>query len=274
MTQEIEVKARDMGWRPKDEYSGDPEKWIDAETYVERGETVLPIVRAQKAKLEKEVAQLRREVEETRQAMASSAESIQALETFYTEETKRQVAKAREDLKARIREARTQGEIEEELELQGELTKLNAAEAGAAKREEKPTPAEAKPQPPTPEYLAWQEENPWFLEDKKRARRAILIASELREDEPGLKGNAFYRRLDELLRSEGIVEAKGGAASKVEGGGDGDVRVSTGKSYRDLPADAKAACDQQGERLVGPSKKWKTQADWRKYYAEVYFREY
>jgi len=33
-----EDQAREQGWRPKEEYEGDPEKWRPAKEFVERGE--------------------------------------------------------------------------------------------------------------------------------------------------------------------------------------------------------------------------------------------
>lgn len=35
---EIEVKARQQGWRPKDEWQGDPDDWVSAKRWVETGE--------------------------------------------------------------------------------------------------------------------------------------------------------------------------------------------------------------------------------------------
>lgn len=31
-----ETKAREMGWTPKEEFKGDPDKWVDAKDWVER----------------------------------------------------------------------------------------------------------------------------------------------------------------------------------------------------------------------------------------------
>ena len=33
-----ESEAREQGWKPKEEYEGDPEKWRPAKEFVERGE--------------------------------------------------------------------------------------------------------------------------------------------------------------------------------------------------------------------------------------------
>lgn len=36
----IEIQALEQGWRPKEEWEGDPEDWRDAKTYVDRGELI------------------------------------------------------------------------------------------------------------------------------------------------------------------------------------------------------------------------------------------
>lgn len=270
---DVETRAREMGWKPLEDFRGDPEKWVPADAYVERGETVLPIVKAQKEKLERDVARLSDELREAREAIAGSQEAIKGLEEFYTEETKRQVAKAREDLRASIKTAREDGDVEAELTAQEELTRLNAAERAA--KETKPAEKKAEAPAPTAEYLAWQAENPWFLEDGKKARRGFLVATELKEEKPTLVGKAFYDELDKRLVEEGIKEGRRAVTSKVEGGGalTGE-RGARNASYDDLPADAKAVCDRQGKALIGKDARFKTAADWRKYYVSIYSKEY
>jgi hypothetical protein len=269
---DVEERAREMGWKPQAEFHGDAAKWIPAEEYVERGETVLPIVKAQKAKLEREVAELRGQVGEMQAALKGSQEAIGALEEFYSEETKRQVVKARAELREQIKEARDAGNMDAELEAQEELTRLNAAEK---KAEAAPVKKAEGPAPPTPEYLAWQSENEWFLNDAKKARRAFLVGTELKEENPSLSGTAFYTELDRRLISEGIKEGRKSGASKVEGGGDlGGERGARIAGFDDLPADVKAICDRQGKALVGKDARFKTLADWRKHYVSIYSKEY
>lgn len=270
---DIEARAREMGWKPQDEFHGNAEKWIPAETYVERGETVLPIVKAQKAKLEQDVSRLSSELREARVAIAGSQDAIKALEEFYSEETKRQVVKARAELRVQIKDARDEGNVDAELEAQEELTRLNAAER---KAEVKPPERKVEvPPPPTPAYLAWQAENAWFLSDQKKARRAFLVGTEVKEENPSLSGTAFYAELDRRLVTEGIKEGRKSGTSKVEGGGDlGGERGARVSGYDDLPSDVKAVCDRQGKALIGKDARFKTAADWRKYYVEVYSKEY
>ena len=39
-TSSIEDRAREQGWKPKEEYEGDPSKWVSAETFVAKGELI------------------------------------------------------------------------------------------------------------------------------------------------------------------------------------------------------------------------------------------
>ncbi|MGP1666829.1 MAG: hypothetical protein ACTS5I_13140, partial [Rhodanobacter sp.] len=63
---------------------------------------------------------------------------------------------------------------------------------------------------------------------------------------------------------------------KVEGarnGGDGESRQSGKKSYNSLPSDAKAACDADGKHRIGADKRYKTQAEQRAAWSEIYFQQ-
>ena len=73
-----------------------------------------------------------------------------------------------------------------------------------------------------------------------------------------------------------LGESAAPRGDKVEGArnGSGDEPRSGGrKSYAALPADAKVACDAEARRFVGEGKKYKSAADWRARYAEIYFGE-
>lgn len=46
LPEEVE-KASRLGWKPKDEFRGDPEKWTSAKEFLKRGEEQLPLVKAE-----------------------------------------------------------------------------------------------------------------------------------------------------------------------------------------------------------------------------------
>lgn len=275
-TEEVEVKARELGWAPKEEFRGNPEKWVDAETFVKRGEEILPLVKAQNRKLQNEVTSLQRENAEIKGLLRASSESIEELKNFNTTVAKERAQATKEDLLARITEAKKAGDVETETRLQDQLTQHNEAIRAA----EKP-PAEKKPDSkvewkPPPEMAAWMSENPWFGTDKRRTALANGIADELRSDpaNAGLKGKEFFDRITEEVEKVFGGNQRRNGAPKVEesrGSGQGGGGGSGGKTYADLPADAKAACERQGTRLVGKGRAFTTQEEWRRHYVSKYF---
>jgi hypothetical protein len=48
-------EAREDGWRPKEEFNGREEDWIDAETFVRRGKEINPLLRKNNEKLKREL---------------------------------------------------------------------------------------------------------------------------------------------------------------------------------------------------------------------------
>jgi hypothetical protein len=78
---DTEVRARTMGWVPKEEYKGNPDNWRDANEFVRRGEEILPIVQERNRDLTRRLTEL-----ETRsqQQEANYQNSLKKLEGMTT----------------------------------------------------------------------------------------------------------------------------------------------------------------------------------------------
>ncbi len=63
---DYEAEARSSGWLPQDQWKGPPEKWVDAEKFVQRGEQFLPFVQAKLKKSLDKIDQLETAVQELR----------------------------------------------------------------------------------------------------------------------------------------------------------------------------------------------------------------
>lgn len=218
---DAEEKARAQGWRPKEEWRGPDDKWVDAKTFVERGEKIAPI---QAERIEA----LTRELAETKKTIAGFADWRSKVEKDAYE-------RAMRDIKARQREAvRT---MDEEAFEKAEKD----AEALTKKVEEKPKaddiPAEVK---------AFAERNPWYTADAALNLEAQAIHMQIGQDKPGLSLADNLAEVEKEIkrrhpRKFGIEPRR--EAPHVEGAGGSKPRNGGGKSYSDLPADAKAACD-------------------------------
>lgn len=273
-TTPVEQEARTLGWVPQEEFKGDPARWVDAETFVERGHTVMPILRKNNERLEQLVKSQAEELNKVKNLFNASQESITELQKVHADAMKAAVEKARRDVMAEIRTAREEGDVERELQLTDELADLkNQQKSLETKPQEPAAPAQAQQEEVHPELKAWMEENPWFGTDQRKTMKAMGIAQVLRADPDNekLQGRAFFDRVLEELEGKTTTrtdKVSGGRPTGTGGGGGG----GGGKAYADMPSDAKEACDRQGKKLVGEGRAFKDMAAWRSYYANLYFQ--
>lgn len=273
-TPEAQAAAEKLGWIPPKRFKGDPERFIDADAYIERGETVLPIVKEHNKRLQGEVETLRQKTEAQEKALAEAKEAIALIEERHSVETQKAVAAARKQVKEQLAKASEDGDHEGVAELTDQLTQLNAAEKEAPKKEK---PTESAPSfVPHPDLRAWNEEHEWFGTNRRLTALALGIAQELREAGEKSVGRHFYDLVAAEVEKETGRRKAEPRGDKVEGSRsseEGTSRANGKKAYANLPADAKAACDADTNKFVGPTKRYKTQAEWRQRYADMYFEE-
>jgi len=281
----IATEAIGMGWSPKESWRGDPEKWIDAETFVARGREVLPILRASNKQLQAKLDTLSGQLHQVTDQLAASKDAIEALKEFNSAATLQEAERTKSDLVASLKQARTDGDVDTEITLRDQIDEVNTViKASKDEEAEKPKPksnGEDKGPKISPEtkatFEAWQAKNTWFGTDVRRTRLANAIADELRADpaNAAILGEAFMNKVaEEVEKTIGGDSNSRPAIDKVEGsrGGSGG-RSGGGKSYADLPSDAKEACSYYGKRLVGEGRAYKTEAEWQKAYTIKYFAE-
>ena len=275
---EVEAEARRLGWVEKDKFRGNEADWMDATSYVERGRQMLPILRANNRKLEEKTQTLEQRVMAAESALAESKETIAALKEFTTEAAKRAAEESRKELVAQLKAARESGDVEQEAKVFEQLGIHTAAQAAAVAKpvvKEPPKP-QTEEFTPTPEFKAFMEAHPWYNENAKMRAVATINAQEMAAAGK-FDGISPADRLamvaEATLKEFGMQTSR---RSNVEGGSRGAARTGDGpgegQSYNDLPAEAKAACAKQAKAVVGENRAFKTEADWRKHYAELYFR--
>ena len=238
---EIEASAREMGWKPLEEFKGDPEKWVAADEFLRRGENFLPILRKTNKELKEKLDAQSREVAELKELLKASGDAIEALKEYQSTETRRQVENARKELLEKLKTAREEGDVEAEEQVREQLREANEALREAPKaKAEPPAPAPAKPDQPHPDFADWVKDNSWFNESARKRALAIGIAEELRADPKNakLEGRAFFDKVTEELESflgESITPKVDGGRPTGSRGGSSRVR-----GYGDLPAEARA----------------------------------
>lgn len=266
---QVEARAKELGWAPREEWRGPPEKWVDADAFVERGEQIHGIVKSHNRKLESTVSRLEAENRRLAALYGASQESITELQAFHEQNVRDKLAEQKRRLAAELAAAREDGDTVREVEVQTEIAALAQPTPAPAAKPAPVQPAPAQPQV-DPAIAAWQAANPWFGTDSRKTQRAMGIANLIAADSPELSGEAFTAELNRRLAGDNTpTHSKvGGGRPSGEGGGGGG---GGSKGFDSLPPDAQAACRQQGRKLVGEGRAFKDEASWQSYYAKQYF---
>lgn len=275
---EVEKSARALGWVPQDKFKGNPEKWVDAQEFMDRADNLMPILRENNRRLKADLLTRDTEIGTLKDKLQGMETAVEKLQRHYTDANKRAVENAKRQLKDELKQAREDNDVDAELEIQERLDAVRKTEQDLAEEDKKKKdPPPNTPEDKTdPEVKAWAAENPWFGQDKKKTKAFLRLGEDLRDDGLELTGREF---LEECLRvyeeqyGEEEPEPKRRQISKVEGTGNG-ARGGKGKnSWGDLPKEAQQACLDDVDTLVGPNKKFKTVDEWKKEYVKIYYSE-
>lgn len=227
---EVEKRAARMGWRPKEEFKGDPGRWIDADAFVARTEQELPIALGTIKNLERRLA----DTEETIKQFAKYAKS--------TEE--RAYNRALKGLQKTQREAVELGDTAKFDAAQKEIDEVLQA------RDKQDEPVK-KPER-NRDFEEWTGRNPWYGTDPDMTRIADDVSRSVVAAFPELVGKrGIYDKYDEALKlrlgdkiNAGSNPRRQEPPAVAAGTGNSGGSASGGKhSYAALPSEAKAACD-------------------------------
>lgn len=221
---EAEVKARRQGWRPKDEYRGESEKWVDAETFLKRSDEELPIMRERLRKQDRDLADLKSTV-------AKFAEHHAKVEKVAYERAMAEVKKQRREALAI-----------------GDADGFEAAEERMQElKEHKPAETQKKAAADmAPEVTAWVKANPWFETEARLAKYAEQVCGELQSEDPTRDLGDILKEVAKEVKArfpEKFANAKRSEPPAVEGAGVVAVAGKGARTYAALPAEAKKACD-------------------------------
>jgi len=277
---EVEKKAKQFGWVPKEQYKGAESSWLDAPEFVERGEQILPIVQQNNKRLMQQNQQLSGRLSSVEESLRASDAVIRTLEESHEADTAAQVEATRKELKAELEAASRDGDHKSVADLTEQLTRLPTVEKKEKLNGEEQEEQRRKPAEPSPAMKAeiqdWYARNPDYTANARKRALSVAISQELRQAGDTTLGAEF---LDKVAEEVDKVLGDGGRSghSRVAGDNGGGGRrqqaAAGGKTYADLPAEAKAACDRQATRLVGPTRLHKDVASWRTSYTKQYFSE-
>lgn len=244
---ETEAQARRLGWVPKEEFRGDPAKHRSAEEFLERGKNILPIVQENNDRLQRRVSELESTLKETREATKELLE-------FSSKAEERAYKRAKAELEARIEQAAQQADPAAARQAVREMEELEAGRRVEAKRE----PEKAAPQV-NHTIQSWIERERWYNADRTLNAFATDVFGEIERNHPGMSdeeklAETKRRTMEKFPEKFGVNPNRQAAAAVATPNGSSAPRRSSKKTYEDLPADAKAACDKFVRTIPGYSR--------------------
>ena len=212
---DYEGEARAHGWTPKDEFRGDPARWVDSETFAKRADEVMPFLKKQNAALKREMDDLKKTVKQASSHFEKSEE--------------RAYQRALSDLEAKHTEAVETGD-----------TRAASAAVKEMRALEQPAKAEPVNEAQAKQELAdWVENTGWYGADEQKTKYADLQA-DLMGPAPEYPGGQSKWLADLADKVERKFAAPKPA---ITNGGGRPAARGNGHSFNDLPAAAKQACD-------------------------------
>lgn len=230
-----EEKARKNGWKPQDEYSGNPEDWVDWQEYNVRGEMIGRI--SEQSSI---IAHLTNKVDERDKAL----EDMQKLQSTIAD---REYKRALETLKKQKASAVEDGDGEKVVEIDEDIADLKA------KQKEIEDASKAEPaQEQTPQELAaWlsDPDNSWYRNDPFLRSAADGIAIKIKQTQPNISNSDLLKEMEKKIKEElpQHFGKKQTTTAVDDGGGDVTKRQRAGddvtRSYSQLNDEEKQACD-------------------------------
>lgn len=247
-----EALASAMGWRPESEFKGPKEHFLDAKTYYERGQAILPVVRAEAQALRDEIDRIKADAKQALQVSERAREREVA-------DLKAQLEAAKLARKDAIKEA--DGDTFEAADTQ--VKELETAIAEASKK-----PPQDEAPKVDPNYVAWLDrpEQSWFKGDEEaQAMAEGLVRLPKYKGLIGQREKLWDAVVGDIKKMRDAAKRESRAdlnrdGPEGAGRGNGEVRARAGeRSYSNLTNEFKQQCDRQYKSfgITIPIEKWR-----------------
>lgn len=220
---DFEAEARRVGWVSVEDFKGDPEKHVDAKTFVEKAENNLPL-------LQKQVRTLNERLEKAEKSARQAAD-------FFSKAEQRAYERAVSDIRKQQEEAVESGDLAAHRAASKALDDLEKPSAASPKTEAQPSVSQE-------EFAEWLADNRWYKDDEAMMIYADTLHA--KAEKAGAVTIADLRDIAEKTKARfknGEAEGREVKPRNAVDGGNTARGERGGKTFNDLPADAKAACD-------------------------------
>lgn len=146
----VEDRAREQGWKPKEEYEGDSSKWVSAETFVAKGELI-------------------EKIEALSKELKGQKKANQMLLEHHDKVKKSEFDRAVAFLKSQKKRAYEDGDVDKVIEIDEQLLNVRDTQKLQAQA------VQAQEDEPHPNFVAWTSQNKWYNQDSDLREEADTI---------------------------------------------------------------------------------------------------
>ncbi|WP_299076565.1 hypothetical protein [uncultured Paraglaciecola sp.] len=216
----IETKAREMGWRPKEEFDGDVTDWRDAQAFVDR------------APLYDAISSTKRELKSVRATMQAMQEHNNKLAEGLNKADEAGYKRAMSELRSERREAMKEQDLDKVDEIEDRIDELKEQRDQAVKIEAPQVPE--VPAEFRKVYDDWNRRNTWYEENPKLAREADAYGRSLIES--GYTVPEVLEEVEKTIRAKNPALNRNPERDKASAVGTGDTtqKSSKGTKFRAL----------------------------------------
>lgn len=278
---DVETRARQMGWKPREEFRGRGDQWLPPEQFLERG-FESPAVMAERLKVMTDrMAGFERSNRDLTTKFDQAIDTINTMTTMARSSERRAYERARADLEREREKAVEAGDTQTFRRLDTEIRDLDKAAPAAPVTPSTTAPVvtpQGQPQPngPDPAVLDFYRRNPWYGKDAAMTAEADLIHTGLLNTRRDLTMEQnlaeVQRRINAQFRTERAppTETTGtddnprrsepGAVSPASTGTN-NTRRTDRRSFNNMPEESKQAYRRYKSMLAGKGEPL-TEAEW------------
>lgn len=257
-----EQEARDYGWAPKEEFKGPESKWRPAEEYLGWAKQAGRLPRKEFDELKNQFPAIRQENQQLKTQLGEVQDTLKQFVEFSSKAEERAYNKAKTEIEQRIEQAAANADPVAARQATQELQALKPEAPRVAATTVKPTVIG------DPVIQDWIDKEEWYRKSPTLNSFATEVFGDLEREKPGaskaeLLAETKRRTVEKFPEKFGINTMREGAAAVATPSGQAVARKSTKKTYEDLPADAKQACDKFVRTIPGYTREKYIQAyDW------------
>lgn len=230
-----EGEARDMGWVPEGEWKGDrkPAKFFSAQEFVERGETVIPILKSRLQERDERLERLEKDFNDRVARIERTSKSA-------LDKQKARYEAEKEDLRKQMRAAASDGDVEKFDELAARADRLDK-EAAEPEIDDEPQERSVDDE--------FTERNDWYNVDDDMTAFAQGYSQRLMGTNPNMSRSEMFKKVEakvketfpEKFGTQRKPQPRNGHAA-VDGGSDAPAAPGNrGNLAAKLPSEARTA---------------------------------